>query len=341
MKKILLLLIIFVILIVNCFATPKRIMQLPELINPTSMAMDNTRIFIVDGPAVMIYSIKRSDFINKIGKEGEGPGEFKVAPNLPITINLINDSICISSLGKVSIYTKDGKFIREIRNKSMAINLIPCSNLYLGKGFAQSNGQLYHTVNIYDGQLNKIKEIYREKSGFQLGSNQKFDPIDATGPGIAAHLNYLFLNIGENRNTLAVFDLKGNMKYSFTHKFREIKLTDERIKRYMSYLETDPNFKTFVARVKHLLKFEEILPLVQYFFIDDGKIYITSYENHNSKRDLYMFSLKGQFLKKMELPLVSRNVDIPYPFTIIKGKLFQIVENENNESWELFLHQID
>lgn len=341
MKKLFLLLIILMISFFYGFSKTQRIMELPELINPTSMAIDNSRIFIVDGPAVMIYSLESGKLTIKIGKQGDGPGEFKVAPNLPLSINLSNDNLYVSSLGKVSIYSKEGIFQREIRNRSFTTNPIPCSELFLGKGFTVSNGQLYHTVNIYDGQLKKIKEIYREKSGFQRGSNNKFDPIDATGPGIAVYTDNFFLNIGENRNTLAVYDLNGNLKHAITHNFREIKLTDKRIKRYMNYLETDPDFKAFVAGTKHLFKWKKVLPLIQHFLIEDGKIYVTSYENQNGRRDLYLFSIKGRFLKHMEVPLVSQNVDIPFPFTVARGKVYQIVENDSEETWELFVHEID
>ncbi len=340
-KKVLILIMMIILLMISYgFVYAGKITELPELINPTSMAMENTRIYFVDGPKVLIYSLEKSKLIKKIGREGDGPGEFRVAPNLPITIHLYNENVIISSLGKISIYTKEGIFKKEIRNKSLALNLVPCGNLYVGKGFAQDEGKLYLTVNIYDDQLKKIQEIYREKASFQRGSNQKFDPIDATGPGIAADKNHLFLNIGDNRNTIAAFGLDGKKLYSFTHNFREIKLTEEHRKRYMSYLEKDPNFRDFVARTKHLFRFNDLFPLIQNFFIDERKIYVTSYENKNGMRDLYVFTLKGQFIKHLEIPLVSQNVDIPYPFTICKGKLYQIVENEEGDSWGLFVYSI-
>jgi hypothetical protein len=80
---------------------------------------------------------------------------------------------------------------------------------------------------------------------------------------------------------------------------------------------------------------------MQYFFIDEKKIYVVSYENPHGKRDLYVFNLKGQYLKDMEVPLVSQNVDNPYPFTFYKGKLYQIVENVDEEKWELFEYPVD
>ena len=341
MKKLIILLLIVLLLILKGIVYSERIMELPELLNPTSVTMDDNRIYFADRTSVVVYSLDKSRFIYKFGKEGDGPGEFKIVPNMPMTVHLRNANLVISNFGKVSIYTKAGIFKNEIRNKSIAVNLIPCNNLYVGRGFSQSEGQLYFTINIYNEELNKIKEIYREKSSFQRGTNQKFDPIDATGPGIAVASNHLFLNIGDNRNTIAAFDLKGKKLFAFTHNFREIKLTKAHIKRYMEYLETDPNFRDFVARTKHLFKFKELFPLVQNLIIDEGKIFVTSYENDHGTRDLYVFTLNGEFIKQMEVPLVSQNVDAPYPFTIHKGKIYQIFENEDDDGWELFSYDID
>ena len=69
-KKVLLLLMILILLMLNEFVYAGKIMELPELINPTSMVMDNTRVYIADGPNVLIYSLEKSKLIKKIGKEG-------------------------------------------------------------------------------------------------------------------------------------------------------------------------------------------------------------------------------------------------------------------------------
>jgi hypothetical protein len=339
MKKLLfLLLLIFLILIKHMSADSFR--ELPELLTPTSLVADDRNLYIADGTTVVICSLANGSRVKKFGTEGDGPGEFKVLPNLPITLHLHNHDLYVSSLGKVSVYSTGGIFKKEIRNTSLVLNPIPCGHILLGKGYAQHEGNLYFTVNIYDRELKKIREIHRERSQYYRGSNKKFDPIDATGPGIAVGSNRLFLNIGNNRDTIAVFDLEGNQLYAITHPFREIKLTGDHIKRYMEYLERDINFRDFVARTKHLFRFNKLFPLVQYLLIDGGKIFVISYENSHGKRDLYAFTLNGQFLKQLEIPLVSQNVDTAFPFTVYRGKLYQIVEDEEQERWQLFVHRI-
>lgn len=332
------LLIILLLITGSEFMYPGRVMVMPELINPTSMATDGTHVFIADGPEVFIYRMSGSRELKRIGREGDGPGEFRIAPNLPITVNLHNGDIYVSSLGKISIWTADGIFKKEIRNKAFALNIIPCGDKFVGKGIAQDEGNLYFTVNIYDDQMNKIREVFREKREFRRGSNNKFDPVDATGPSLAAAGQRLYVNAGDNRNTFFVYGLNGSRLNAITHDFNKIRLTRKHIDKYMAYLESDPDFKDFVARTKHLFKFNDVFPLVQNFFINGEKLFVTSYENENGKRDLYVFDLDGAFLRHMEIPLVSQNVDIPFPFTIFQGKVYQIVENEDEENWELFVH---
>jgi hypothetical protein len=58
------------------------------------------------------FALKR-----KFGKPGQGPQEFAPTPGSTgsLTIYPQTDSIVINSPGKVSFYTKDGKFIKEMK----------------------------------------------------------------------------------------------------------------------------------------------------------------------------------------------------------------------------------
>ena len=52
------------------------VIELPEIINPASITVDNNHIYITDFPSVYIYSLKDCHLIKKFGRRGEGPGEW-------------------------------------------------------------------------------------------------------------------------------------------------------------------------------------------------------------------------------------------------------------------------
>ncbi|HLP44706.1 MAG TPA: hypothetical protein VK469_02100, partial [Candidatus Kapabacteria bacterium] len=58
------------------------------------------------------------------------------------------------------------------------------------------------------------------------------------------------------------------------------------------------------------------------------------------KSEFYIFDIKGTFLKKIMLPLKEKDERLWYPYTIGNGKLYQLVEDEDTETWELHVTDI-
>ena len=65
--------------------------------------------------------------VKKIGKEGEGPGEFKIRGDLAVKIDIQKDRFLVNSLGKVSIFNRKGIMEREMRvSPYLSIHWIKC-----------------------------------------------------------------------------------------------------------------------------------------------------------------------------------------------------------------------
>lgn len=91
---------------------------LPDIMNPNSIVIDNQQIYIVQEVNVFIYSLKDFSLINKFGKAGEGPREFKKVPQpwIPsISLYLAGDKLMINSVGKITFFP--GKVILSKRNR--------------------------------------------------------------------------------------------------------------------------------------------------------------------------------------------------------------------------------
>jgi len=50
-----------------------------------------------------------------------------------------------------------------------------------------------------------------------------------------------------------------------------------------------------------------------------------------------VFDIKGKFLKKLFLPYKFMNPVDEYPIAVKSGKLYQLIENEDEEKWELHI----
>ena len=69
---------------------------LAEIFNPSSIKVDDQKIYIVQDVNTFIYSVKDFKLINKFGKAGEGPREFikSPAPWIPSITLYLNAENC-------------------------------------------------------------------------------------------------------------------------------------------------------------------------------------------------------------------------------------------------------
>jgi hypothetical protein len=110
--------------------------------------------------------------------------------------------------------------------------------------------------------------------------------------------------------------------------------------RYSQYFKTHPDWKDFYQRrLKGLLKFPEYFPVIRAFHVADDRIYILTYKEDKGKSEWLIMDMQGKLVKKIFLPVSFMNVLDIYPYTVEGGKLYQLIENEDEE-WKLHITTI-
>lgn len=213
-----------VLLIVSMGLMGKKLATIPEVFQPFLLVMDDQQFYVTEGATVSIFSRKDYTMKTKFGKEGEGPQEFKLAQGMPgLILYPHTDSLVINSAGKVSFYTKDGKFIKELK--------VPTGSM----------------VSIFQ------------------------------------------------------------QAYEF---------------------------------IKNMITFADYYPALQGIYIDNQKIYIQTYMKKDEEYEFFIYEVNGKFLQRLFLPVKYMNGFMPNPTAIKDNILYQLVENEEDESWELHAHPI-
>lgn len=215
MKKIILILLLMLIGFVLVGKTVTLTVPLPELMKPHALAVDESQIYIAEEATVFVYSAKDFKFIKKFGKQGEGPQEFK---GRAARVIIQPDHLFISSAGKVSYFTKEGKFIKELRTMAPDMRVKPFGDLFVAARTLIENGIFYVPVNIYDSNLKMIKEIYRVRRGVQVGGKGTiifshplpFYPVE----------DKLFI-AKEKELVIEALDKKGNKLYAVTYNYEK------------------------------------------------------------------------------------------------------------------------
>ncbi|MCP5053831.1 MAG: hypothetical protein GY940_42080 [bacterium] len=321
------------------FSLAAETFRLPQLASPNSINADAKQAYITDGNTVYIYSLKDFKLKTKFGKTGEGPGEFIGSPGTgraPLRLDVMEDKLLVNSFGKVSLFTKDGRFIEEIK-------LTDRSRWFIGfeKGFAANMNQpienvRYRTVNIHDGKLKKTRLLMKRKHSLQ-GQGGGYNPFE--GPmSYDAYKDRLYV-CWELDFIIRVFDPSGNEVKAITHPYEKREITSEDKKKIDNHLKNDPRFKSIYPFVKPFSYFKHF-PVLSRVIANDGKIYAICRQDVNKRTECYIFSLEGKLVKKMFIDLKYVDVQIVYPYNIQSGKLYQLIEDEEEEEWTVHVNEL-
>lgn len=329
--------LILLVCISGCMVLGSSVIPLTELLKPITIQLDDTQIYITEGASVLIYSRDTFKQVKKFGKEGEGPQEFRILPQLPLIINVSTDRIIVNSLGKVSRFTKKGEFINEEKVKAgFVFNLIPLGKYLAGQGVTQENNIRYRSINIYDRELNKLTEVCKAEDNFQ-GPGQGFKVVHN------AFVHQVMGNrllIAQSKDfVIQVYDQNGKEFPSITMDYDLIKLTNTDRKNIEEFIDTDPSTKQFSELLKPI-RYPDEYPAIFTMFSTGKKLYVMTWRRKNKQNEFFIFDQNRKLIKKSFLPLAYQNAILPAPFAIRDNKLYQLIENEENEEWELHINDI-
>ncbi|MCK5057652.1 MAG: hypothetical protein KAT34_13405 [Candidatus Aminicenantes bacterium] len=323
------------------FIFAEKIVLLPDLQRPGNIIVDQGQILVTEFPSIYIYSLEDFKLIKKFGKQGEGPREFagyvriQKDPEHP-------ENILVGSNMKISYFTRDGKFVKEVRSSTSTGNVYkPLGKKYVSYGGYRDRDTEtnYQTINLYDSNLKKIKEVYKQKGFFQQG--RKINALGAWGAWFRLFDNKIFITGGKD-GYIFVYDDNGDNLFSIENKAEKIKVTEKDKARYHNYFKTDPQTRLQYKAFKSLITFPSYFPRIRGMDVVDNKIYVNGYLREDGKTEFYIYDLKGNLLKeKVALFLPERDFRGLYPYTIKNGNVFQLVDNDVKEEWELHIHNIE
>ena len=333
-------LVVFILLL-TMYAFGQKVVELPELKKPNwffyPIHVVDDRMIIADGLQVQFYSLNDFKLIKTFGKKGEGPNEFLGYDDGACVLTTVNaDSIVVDSVGKISFYSKNGEFKKSMKTQNgNYFRSLGDNDYLLGYTVEVEDNILYGLIYLYDMEFNKIKLLSKFKEPFL---QKKVNPYDYRRPLPIVYDGKLFLD--RRDGSFDIFDKKGNELYIITYDYEKVPITNSHIKRTIELLKADPRINDKFEQFKSRLEFSEYFPVIKHYSISDGKIYVLTYKEKDNKSEFIVLDTKGKFLKKILFPLAQISIVEPYPYTIHKGKVYQLVENQETEMWELHITDI-
>jgi len=314
-------------------------------ITPNDMLLDDNHLYIVEGPAISIYSLKDFKLLKSFGKKGEGPQEFKGA----ITVNVQEDYILVTSLRRVSFFTKLGEYIKEFNGVEGKL-FKPLGE----KGFVghlligQKGAQRFHTINLYDSKFNKTKMFYKEEAIVPSSKKKGWHLFTKSFCRSLVQDNKIF-TVGRRDFIIEVYDFNGKLLYCIKADYEKVKFTEEDKQKVLHLYKTRPSSRNDYDYWKQAIVFPEYFPAIRNIFSDGKDIYVWTYlkKDNRNRFEFFIFNFKGKLLKKVYLPIAKSNARYAYPYMkdyapymFKDGNYYYLVENEEAEEWQLHMTEI-
>ena len=342
--------LILFLLICLTMVLPGEVVPLPGMIRPESVAVGEDYVYITDFPTVYIFDKKDFHPVKKFGSSGEGPKEFRQFAGVYIR----GDDLIVCDLGKALIYTKDGNYKKEIKARnSIWRELMPVGNKFIGKGRFNEDKIEYISLNLYDADLNYEKRLLKYPFWGQGYLGKMNDLVDYRNIQYIPYKGSIFVKPEKNAFILDVYDTSGKKLYRIQRDYEKIPVTDADIKRYHDYFRTYSKARRNYEQIKKELGFYAVFPAIRTFTVADDKIYVVTYKVREGDSEVLVLDLKGKLLKTVFLPLfktdelffrsiennIFRRINNS-TFAIKDGKLYQLITDEEAESWELHVTKI-
>jgi len=242
---------------------------------------------------------RKGNFITSFGRRGQGPGELEW-PSRPV-VN--GDKIAVTDgFKKLVIYSKDGRFLNEIRFKTRIFKVEPLKNgkylIYMPKRKFKTPEYLPYSLSLCNSEFEEIKEL----DVYKLPAME----LQVLVPFFMWRISNgkIYIANEERGYEIWVYDLEGNLIRKIRKEYRPIVATDEFKAKFLG-----PDYKEILKISKN--KFPSYMPPLNYFFTDDeGQLFVMTYEKgENPGEYIYdIFNPNGIFIgrKSLNIPWAGK-----------------------------------
>lgn len=333
------------------FIKGKRLTVLKEIVDATDLEIDGEELFVLDEVVVYVYSLKDYRFLRKFGRKGNGPGEMVYHRVSPVQMELFNNNVYLYRMFKLVNFSKDGKLVGENKFRFLITQIVP-----LEKGFIIVKLRLANqyvagkekfgtiTLLLFDTEFKRPKDIYQkkfpaqdvEKDGYQIFRPNK-DLI------VRNSKKHLFIFDSQKGPHISTFDEGGVPMEPIFLNLPRIPVSKEFKNDVIEWMKLDPYLKVFIDDWNLKIRFTQYFPVLRNFTIKNDRIYCQTYIKENRMSKFFIFNLKGECLKKIFLPSSEREMirfgtNKIYDFH--NNKYYYLVDNEKDETWELYMAEI-
>ncbi|MEN8152920.1 MAG: hypothetical protein ABFR75_02775 [Acidobacteriota bacterium] len=327
------------ILLFSVFSFSANMGTLNEINKPKTLSVKGDKLIITEEESIYIYSLETLKLTKKFGKEGEGPGEFKMGHGVvSLNIDISDNNIIVNSSTKITWFSMEGEYIREKKVPPMKY-LIPMNYGYAGNCLINAGKKFpVQSVCLFDKNFKKVETLMTSDVPVGMGAKRMMPPYNFK---YLVHNNKIYLSAGKDKILIKVFDQKGKELNNIKLSADSLPVSSKYKNMVRTFYKTDPAFKNFWPRMKDRLYFPEYFPGLKDLFVDKNRIYIQTWNKKGGNLEWILLDKTGKELKRIFLPQGKESAIVYSPYTIANGKYYYLKEDIDEEVWGLFVMDLD
>jgi hypothetical protein len=324
-------------------AWPDRVGELPEVMDPHMIAVSRGELFVLDGAVVRVYSLDLLTWKRSFGREGEGPGEMKLAANRKNHLYLTGDTVFIDGFDKIISFSRAGKILREQRKTYSHFKVQPLGGGYVTlRRQVDKKGKPTLAVTLCDHNFQELKELAVQAPRVSRFVLELFP--DTLNFWVAG--DKIFVERSAKGFVVDVFDAAGETLVRINRSIEKIAITSRDKQEKMASIDRDPEIRRIEnwQQVKKKMDFPvpEFFPPIREITADGRRIYIQTFHQMEGKAEFIILDLSGQILARPFLPVGPEVIlddelsgMIARYYTFNDEFYFFVQENQETETWEL------
>ena len=127
----------------------------------------------------------------------------------------------------------------------------------------------------------------------------------------------------------------GKLLFTVDEPYRKLPVTEADKQAVKESFSRDAQGRRFFTENRHRFRYSETKPAIKNFLEYDQLIYVETWNRKDGKTEFYVFGQDGKLKKRIFIPIEMIDYRRSYPYFIDGGQFYQLVENEDEEEWEL------
>ena len=327
----------------------ERIIALPELESPRQIAVEKGRVYFVDRRDVVVYDLSDGRFLKRIGKLGQGPGEFAMGPS---RLAVLGDRLIVKDMRSSEWFNLEGVPVGGHNDPDPIAfyQFLPAGRNFVGFAWLRNeDGSLAPpTGRIYDSNLKLKQKFFGELPAFPPappppGSAEptgKSDRLLIRDYGdYAVYEDRIYVADSRRGFSISVFDENGILLHEIKHPIDKVKVPKSFVAEVVKEWKASKDWQTEYSHLNPVVP--EYFPALIDFKIDKGRIYALTAAKKDGLYEIIAMDLEGTILgREFRFPL-KPNFEMPFyngfKYDIEGNQLVWFEYNDDKDLHELHI----